>query len=577
MKNNMRHMFNTPINLGPICQSLGRQDNKIKPKWRKWVRQISIVVLALKLTSCITIPGFDGEQDIPKGVAGYVQGFYGGVAADEPHAVLVGRNILAAGGMAADAAVAMYFMLSVTYPSAASLGSGGMCLVGDNETGKVETLDFLGQISSGSRGFRVGVPSSPRGFFALHAKYGKLDWSQVIQPAENAARFGVQMSRAAATEIRFAGSKLSKTPVSRLLKLSDSGRFYAEGDTIIQRELASILAMIRNRGAGTLYNGTFARQFVASANESGAALTYGDMQALRPLWRSALEVLVDVRSSFYLPMPRTSVGTMGAKALAVSLSGARYKKSDDGLRAHLLAEAIQRALVDGARGYERVTPNKKNSRVRLPQKYIDNLMVNYVEDRVLQFAVNNPPLAMGSGSHGQTSFIAVDKTGGAVACFLSMNQRFGALQAIRGTGVILAAPPPASTEGRDLSIGLLLMSSRDKNIFFMAGASSGGGAAQSAVVQAALRAGGGTPDDLDAAISWKRLFRDPARALTYIESGTPKNIINSLRVRGHNLQVIQSMGRVNLAFCESGLPTKEPQCGFRSDPRAYGLASVPTS
>ena len=46
------------------------------------MRQISIVVLALKLTSCITIPGFDDEQDIPKGVAGHVQGFYGGVAAD---------------------------------------------------------------------------------------------------------------------------------------------------------------------------------------------------------------------------------------------------------------------------------------------------------------------------------------------------------------------------------------------------------------------------------------------------------------------------------------------------------------
>ena len=541
------------------------------------MRQISIVVLALKLAGCITIPGFDEVQDIPKGVAGHVQGFYGGVAADEPHAVLVGRNILAAGGTAADAAVAMYFMLSVTYPSAGSLGSGGMCLVGDNETGRVETLDFLGQISSGARGVRVGVPSSPRGFFALHAKYGKLDWSQVVQPAENAARFGVQMSRASATEIRFAGSNFTKTPVSRLLKSSDSGPFYAEGDTIIQRKLASVLAMIRTRGAGALYNGVYARQLVAAANESGAALTYADMQTLRPLWRSTLEVLVDVRTSFYLPMPRTSVGTMSAKALAVSLSSARYKKSDDGLRAHLLAEVIQRALVDGARGYETVTPNKKNSRVRLPNKYIDNLMVNYIEDRVLEFAVNNPLLKMGGGSHGQTSFIAVDKAGGAVACFLTMNHLFGASQVIRGTGVMLAAPPPNPSDARDLSIGLLLMSGRDKNIFFMAGASSGGGAAQAAVVQAALRAGGGTPDDLDTAISWKRLFRDPARALTYVELGTPKNIINALRLRGHKLQAIQSMGRVNLAFCESGLPTKEPECGFRSDPRGYGLASVPTS
>ncbi len=121
------------------------------------------------------------------------------VVGDEPYAVQVGAQILKQGGSAADAATAMYFALSVTYPVAAGLGGGGICIVRDKTTSRTEEFDFLARDTAG--GGAYAVPGNVRGFALMQSIYGALPWQRDVAPGEGYAAAGFVISRALADRI----------------------------------------------------------------------------------------------------------------------------------------------------------------------------------------------------------------------------------------------------------------------------------------------------------------------------------------------------------------------------------------
>ncbi len=241
-------------------------------------------------------------SDRPVGSVGYVKGFGGAVAADEPRAVLAARDVLSAGGTAADAAVALYFSLAVTLPSTASLGGGGACVVHDPATKTTEVLDFRAPAASGGGQLAVGVPANARGFFALQAKYGKMRWESLLAGPERMAREGVAVSRALANDLAQGSTRLVGDPEARRVFFRDDGHVLAEGDRMENYDLAATLSWLR-RAPGEFYVGQLARQVAAAADTVGAGLTATDMRNLRPRFIPG-ETLALGHDTAYLPPPR---------------------------------------------------------------------------------------------------------------------------------------------------------------------------------------------------------------------------------------------------------------------------------
>ncbi len=209
------------------------------------------------------------------------------VAADRA-AIDAATTILTAGGNAADAASAMGLVLSVTLPSRAGLGGGGACQIYDPATREVRRLDFPARPASPAidARWRAAVPHMARGFYALHARAGKLPWAQIVAPAETLARFGFRVSPLLAADIKAGGETLGNDRAALSLVLTRGRQLAVLGDTLTNADLAMTLSRMRARGPGSFYEGAQAKDLADAADAAGASVSIDDLRGAVPEWTS---------------------------------------------------------------------------------------------------------------------------------------------------------------------------------------------------------------------------------------------------------------------------------------------------
>lgn len=535
---------------------------------------MTVLSLSLCLLAACANPFKSEEPTTPKGMLGYVPGALGVISVEEPQAALIARDILSAGGTAADAATAVAFALTVTLPSSASIAGGGVCIARDSRGAKPVVIDFLPRASvDTTAGVErpSAVPGLPRGMFLLHSRFGELKWERVLSPAENLARFGFNTTRAFSSEYSKVADVLLRDPAMARIFAKKNGEALAEGDFLVQPDLAGVLGRIRIRGAGDLYLGNEAKHLVEAVHKAGGTLTVDEMRDYKAEVRDPISVKYEQNTVWQFAGPPAAVGAVTAEMMALLMKSRHFEKANPALREHLLAEAAKRAFVDHMNNLQEDGTYRQSADAILSEGNISKLSDGIDDDRATPIDTLIKSPVDWPESPAAVSFSVMDVKGGAVACTLTMNNLFGTGRVAEGFGMVLAAAPDKL--GRTYTpVGPVLLTSELDNRVFLAAAASGGVTAPTALANVLARAAAG-PQSLQASMNAPRTHYAGVPDKVFVEPDMPAETIEALRKRGHDVVVTKSIGRVTAVYCPSGLPVKKNlSCSSANDERGYGIA-----
>ena len=225
------------------------------------------------------------------------------VVAAHPMAVDAGLEMLAKGGRALDAAVAVQAMLGLVEPQSSGIGGGAFLMYYDAHTGKVTAFDgrekapaearadmFLDEqgkplpfVEAVRSGRSTGVPGAIAMLSAAHKKLGALPWKDLFQPAIRSATEGFNVPARLALFLG-EGSPFPPTNEVRMLFSRADGETVEEGDLFKNPEYARTLQRIAQEGPRALYEGPIAAEIVRVTHQAPmpGTLTLGDLSSYRP-------------------------------------------------------------------------------------------------------------------------------------------------------------------------------------------------------------------------------------------------------------------------------------------------------
>ena len=287
-----------------------------------------------------------------------------GVAIASAHhlATEAGLQILAEGGNAFDAAVAVSSTLSVVEPISSGLGGGGLFLLHDARTGRDVMLDareyapesatpdkFLDKDGELDRDRSVngpwsaGIPGLPAMLVELAGKHGRLPLQKSLAPAIRIARDGFPVYARMAKGYASRREVMERYPGTREVYLRN-GKPIAEGDVFRQPELARTLELLAAKGFDGFYRGETARKLIKGVNQAGGRWTAKELAAYQVKQREP--IVFDYRGWKVTTAPPPSSGGIALAEMLQILEPWDLEKLEEAQRIHLVTEAMRRAYRD---------------------------------------------------------------------------------------------------------------------------------------------------------------------------------------------------------------------------------------
>ena len=364
-----------------------------------------------------------------------------------------GRDVMAAGGNAVDAAVATGLALAVTYPTAGNIGGGGFMVIRMPD-GKSTTIDFREMApkaakpemftdSAGAYSARlhhnslmsVGVPGTVAGFALAHHKYGKTKWAAVVEPAVRLAKDGFNAPKGLAASLGRALTNNFRNYPASVAAYSRNGTAYAEGERITLPDLARTLERIRDNGKDGFYKGETARLLTAEMTRGGGLITKEDLANYVAKERPA--ITSKYRGYDVISMaPPSSGGVAMTQMLNIlegfDLAGSAHNSPH---YVHLVAEAMRRAFLDRARFLGDPDFTKAPIDRLMSKEYASTLRNTILPDKATPSAPSQ--ITQAYESDETTHFSVVDASGMAVSVTFTLEAGYGLGAVVPGAGFLL--------------------------------------------------------------------------------------------------------------------------------------------
>ncbi|MCO5357457.1 gamma-glutamyltransferase [Acidovorax kalamii] len=387
------------------------------------------------------------------------------VAAANPLAVKAGVDILAKGGTATDAAIAVQMVLNLVEPQSSGIGGGAFMLHFDKGANKLLAYDgretapkaatpnlFIGAdgkplafLAAVDGGLSVGTPGVLRMLEAAHKAHGKLPWKDLFEPAIKLSEEGFAISPRMSVSIAGSAARIkAQGEPGASYFLNADGTAKAAGTLLKNPELAATLRAIAAGGADAFYKGDIAKDIVAKVTShptNPGKLALDDLSGYTPKVREPVCGVYRVQYRV-CGMPAPSSGGIAVLQTLGLLQGfdlaAMKPNTLDSV--HLVSEAYRLAYAD--RALYVADPDF----VSVPQVGLIN--ADYLKERAKLISMSKsigtpvagtPPGV--SGAKGRDNSLAlpstthlsiIDNAGNAVSMTTTIENGFGSLQMVRG-------------------------------------------------------------------------------------------------------------------------------------------------
>lgn len=381
---------------------------------------------------------------------------YGMVVSQNRTATEVGQQILARGGNAIDAAVAVGFALAVTLPRAGNLGGSGFMLVhqaGSKETTALDyrsvapleaSLDKLqgedGKIDWERLTFgpmAAAVPGTVAGLHLAWQRYGSMPWADLLQPAYELASNGIKVTDDLEFALSDGVSVLSRFKRSAAIYLNNDAQALQAGELLVQKNLAWSISQIQQHGADAFYRGEVGQRVVDAVQAAGGMISMQDLAAYKVRLRKP--VMTSYRDHAVISMAPVSAGGVTLIQMLNMLGNFDLTKYAQGSAKslHLLAEVMKRAAAN------RRTYLGDPDFIEIPIKgYLSKqLATDMAQDINLHKAASvkkiSPQAPAKYESRETTHFSVIDRYGNAVSNTYTLGYSFGSGFVAGETGILL--------------------------------------------------------------------------------------------------------------------------------------------